>query len=364
MGDVLRTTCLLPALKRLYPASHITWITKKNAADLLATNVYVDQVLSIESNYIEILLVQEFDLAIGPDTDFLSASIMTLIKSAEKKGFVADRRGGVLSLNEAARRWLHMGMDDDAKRRNRYTYGKWLYDICELDYPVERPIFAPTANSRAQVRSGFRSHAPWAKRWFCFNTGASGRWREKRWKLGHYRDLAFLISKGQPDAAIALVGGPEEIEFNRELLASGAPLFDAGTGLSIEHFAGVVAESDCLITPDSLGYHIGCAVGTPSICLVGPTSPWELDLFSVNIVLHADVDCIACYRRESEFEQTCMDVLTPERVLEYLPELGSSALQVSGLYAVPTCNVIRQAVPTPLTKVTRLATPVSGQAGT
>ncbi len=35
MGDVLMTTAQLPAIKRKYPVSTITWITLKNAAPLL-----------------------------------------------------------------------------------------------------------------------------------------------------------------------------------------------------------------------------------------------------------------------------------------------------------------------------------------
>src|SRR4051812_33088228 len=38
MGAVLRTTCLLPAIKRRYPQSHITWITLKNTKPLLEQN--------------------------------------------------------------------------------------------------------------------------------------------------------------------------------------------------------------------------------------------------------------------------------------------------------------------------------------
>ena len=36
-GDVLRTTSILPALKREYPKSHITWLTKKTQRNYLTT---------------------------------------------------------------------------------------------------------------------------------------------------------------------------------------------------------------------------------------------------------------------------------------------------------------------------------------
>ena len=38
---------------------------------------------------------EEFDLALGPDADPLSAAIMLLAHARDKRGFVSDRRGGV-----------------------------------------------------------------------------------------------------------------------------------------------------------------------------------------------------------------------------------------------------------------------------
>jgi heptosyltransferase-2 len=35
LGDVLRTTPILFALERKHPNAHITWVTKKNAKDML-----------------------------------------------------------------------------------------------------------------------------------------------------------------------------------------------------------------------------------------------------------------------------------------------------------------------------------------
>ena len=126
MGDVLRTTSCLAPLKQRYPRSHITWITRQNAVPLLAGNPWIDRILPIESNYLEYVTSEDFDLAIGPDADLCSASIMSLVRAATKRGFLSDRRGGVVPLNDAAEAWWHLGLNDVAKRQNRRTYGEWL----------------------------------------------------------------------------------------------------------------------------------------------------------------------------------------------------------------------------------------------
>jgi ADP-heptose:LPS heptosyltransferase len=314
MGDVLRTTACLEPLKRQHPRSHVTWITRAAAAPLLADNPHVDRVLTVESNYLEFVHAEQFDLALGPDADPLSAAIMTLAHAGEKRGFVSDRRGGVVPLNAAAEAWWRMGLDDGVKRRNRRTYGQWLYDICELQPPIARPWFEPSDASRRAAERIFAEAPAGAGARVCFNTGAGPRWAEKRWKLRHYVDLARLVRDSWPAATIAVVGGPHEKDFNAALLASDAGVIDAGTDRSIDSFAGVIAASDWVLTSDSLGYHLACAVSTPAVCVVGPTAPWELDGYDTNRVLHAGLDCIACYLPTCPLATTCMDVLTAEDV--------------------------------------------------
>lgn len=61
MGNVLVTTSLLPAIKRKYPKSHITWITLKNAAPLLQNNPYLDRVYVWEPESWLVLQQMKFD---------------------------------------------------------------------------------------------------------------------------------------------------------------------------------------------------------------------------------------------------------------------------------------------------------------
>jgi heptosyltransferase-2 len=320
MGDVLRTTACLEPLKRQHPRSHVTWITRAAAAPLLAGNPHVDRVLTVESNYLEFVHAEQFDLALGPDADPLSAAIMALAHAGEKRGFVSDRRGGVVPLNAAAEAWWRMGLDDVLKRSNRRTYGEWLYAICELPPPIARPWFQPSEPARRAAERMFAEARSGAGARVTFNTGAGPRWAEKRWKLRHYAALARLVRGRWPDAAIAVAGGPHETDFNAALLASDAGLIDAGTSQSIDGFAALIASSDWVLTADSLGYHLACAVGTPAVCVVGPTAPWELDRYDTNRVLHAELDCIACYLATCPLAATCMDALTAEDVWRGIAE--------------------------------------------
>jgi ADP-heptose:LPS heptosyltransferase len=49
-----------------------------------------------------------------------------------------------------------------------------------------------------------REQAPGAARWVCFNTGGSGRWKEKRWRPEHYLGLAAIVAAEEPGTRILL----------------------------------------------------------------------------------------------------------------------------------------------------------------
>jgi heptosyltransferase-2 len=340
MGDVLRTTSCLTPLKQKHPHSHVTWVTRAACAPLLSRNRLVDRTLLVDSNYIEFLLTEHFDLVLGLEADPLSAAIAGVARAAVKRGFVADGRGGVTPLDDGARQWWLMGLRDDLKRQNRRTYGEWLYQICDVPPPVARPVFELGDATRTRVSRFLRSLSPDAVRRVCFNTGAGARWREKRWNASHYVAFAKQIHGQEPRTAVILVGGPAEADLNRELITAYPRFVDAGANNSIADFAAIIAACDWLLTSDSLGYHLASAVGTPATCLVGPTSPWELDLYGINRVLYSDLECIACYRPVCPFATTCMDLLSPDairpHVLPHAAGEGAAAVVAVPVRGTPT----------------------------
>jgi ADP-heptose:LPS heptosyltransferase len=314
MGDVLRTTTCLGPLRARHPHAHVTWVTRVASLPLLAGNPLIDRVLSVDEPYLEFLLAEQFDLVIAPDADPLSASIAAIASGTAKAGFVADGRGGVRPTSPAAERWWRLGIDDALKQGARRTYGEWLYDICGVSGAVARPSLVIPDDVTRRVVARLRRQAPEVHRWIAFNTGGSDRWEQKRWNRAHYAPLARLIAAHDPALGILLVGGPDEASLNQGLLVAHPEFVDGGTPNTVAEFAALVSLCEWVLTGDSLGYHVACAVGTPACCLVGPTAPWELDAYGENLVLHADLDCIACYRASCPLSVTCMDALAPQHV--------------------------------------------------
>ncbi|MAH33133.1 heptosyltransferase, partial [archaeon] len=64
MGDVIRTTAILPGLKEKYNNCSIDWITKKASFDILKNNDLIENVHLIGKNT-ENSLNKEYDLIIN-----------------------------------------------------------------------------------------------------------------------------------------------------------------------------------------------------------------------------------------------------------------------------------------------------------
>jgi hypothetical protein len=134
-GDVLRTTSILPALKRKYPNSYITWLTKRNAKELFSNNSFVDELYLFEDNdTIARLMVEKFNLLLHPDASTVSGSLAAIANSDMKKGYILDEKGKVIPINQEAVEWLEMGAFDDLKKINTKTYQEIIHNIAGLDY--------------------------------------------------------------------------------------------------------------------------------------------------------------------------------------------------------------------------------------
>src|SRR5204863_6199717 len=129
MGDVLRSTALLPPLAEQHPRAAVTWITRKESVPLLSRNPYIAEVLELGPEALVHLQVRTFDRVINLDASKTSAALATAARSTRKDGFVLDERGFVQATNDAARSWLETGIFDDFKRQGTATYQDRMADI-------------------------------------------------------------------------------------------------------------------------------------------------------------------------------------------------------------------------------------------
>jgi ADP-heptose:LPS heptosyltransferase len=315
MGDVLRSTALLPAIAEAHPHASITWITRPESVPLLERNRYVAEVLPLGPEATVHLQTRTFDRVINFDASKTSAALATAARAPRKDGFLLDARGVVQPTNHAARAWLELGLFDDLKRQSTMTYQDRMAAILGLEGRKHQYVLelAPEEIARAKARLeslGLDLNRPIVG----LSTGAGARWPLKQWREDGYIGLIDLIGRDK-SAQLLLLGGPEERARNERLKArSPVRIFDSGCDNPVRDFAALLGHCDVIVTGDTLAMHLALALERRTVVLFGPTSSAEIDLYGFGEKVIPDMMCLSCYKTSCDFVPNCMDLISTDMV--------------------------------------------------
>lgn len=321
-GDVLRTTALLPGIRRKHPESHITWLVDEESVELLINNSYLERVLGYSLDCILPLLVEQFDVLISLDKEPPSTSIATIINSKIKFGFGMNEYGNLIPFNKEAEYAYQLGVDDELKfSQNRLTYQEIIYKTAEIEYQGDGYVFQLDEKYRERASRFFQEKAIDETRTAIgLNTGAGAKFETKQWPPEKYLRLIDSLSEGLK-ANIFLLGGKRETELNHYLESEAkSGVFNTGNDNSLLEFAGFLSKMDIVVSSDTLGMHLAIAQGKKVVALFGPTCPQEIDLYGQGTKLFAGVDCSPCYKQFCP-DMRCMDEITPEHVFDEIKKL-------------------------------------------
>jgi len=320
VGDVLRTTSIIPSLHKKYADASITWITKEKSFDVLKDNEGIDEIY-FDTDDPEHIYSDDFDLAINLDSGFESCTIMSRLVAKERFGFhIVNNRP--YPVNNLANEWYLMGVDDNAKKQNTKTYHKIIHEICNLEYSGSRPHLGMTQGNIARAGELNKKYSL-AKydEFILINLGGGNRWQYKKWTKDGYISLINMLIVSKPGAAIGIIAGNEDRDFYSEIAGETEKsyrLIKLGFDNSIDDFICLVYIADKVFTSDSLALHIAAAFDKYTVAITGPTSYTELDIFGNGIILHSDkVDCLCCYLNRCEKAVTCMNTVEAEEVIKF-----------------------------------------------
>jgi heptosyltransferase-2 len=95
----------------------------------------------------------------------------------------------------------------------------------------------------------------------------------KAWPPGHYAALARALT--DDGASVWALGGPDETAIAKQIAgAAGSHVHDL-TSADLRNAILALAAADISVTNDSGLMHVAAAIGTPTIAIFGPTSPWH-----------------------------------------------------------------------------------------
>jgi heptosyltransferase-2 len=314
MGDVLRTTALLPDILAAHERAAITWITHPESLGVLDANPHIHRVVGAD-RALPMLATRRFAAVYALDADEEGLALARMANARLRRGFRAGENGTVVGVEPGGDDTLfQLGLSDAAKRANRRSYLELLLAAAGLRYSGNRPTIALSTEER-EVARGRLAGLP--RPWIGINAGASERWQHKRWTAHHTAELLARLHDERLSAI--LFGEHDDAASNRALAARfGGRVRSFESAGRTKLFFAAIAELDALVTTDTLAMHAGWALDRRIVALFGPTSAVEIDLGADDLKLTADLPCLSCYLHRCEIEQHCMELLTADVVFNAL----------------------------------------------
>jgi heptosyltransferase II len=321
LGDVLRTTALLPGFRRRYPSLELTWITAREALPLVSSHPDVSEAVDPNDLSMDGWRHRYYDWVVSLDDDRDLCRLATQLPHKRLSGGYEDQ-DGCLRYTADLECWFGMGLlrsDQDGglqranqiKRQNSLAYGKIFYDGLALPPPVERPRLSIPACEEEWAHQWIAGRGLFGKPIVTLITGAGPRWRFKSWGEQQTAQLARRLAE-ELHLAVIIAGGPTEGSRNTRIVsaANSPDIVAAPTDLSLLSFASLVRQCSVLVASDSLAMHIGIALQRPVIAFFGPTSDAEVDLFGLGEKFVTPLSCSRCYLADCDVRPHCMESIS------------------------------------------------------
>jgi len=293
IGDFVRGHTVVRVLKQRWP---------NRPVDLLATSLcapLVDYMPGVRSGIVwdlprsRLAVANQWGLAgqlragnygtalILPRT-WKSAIAPALAGIPERVGFLGEARFGLINRWRGGEKALPRFIDKNAALA--------LPDGAPLppEWPVPQLIVPAAETDRWRQANGLGTGPAVALA--PGSVGASKRWT-------YYPDAARLLAERGLD--VWVVGGPGEKALAAEIVAAGGPHVRDLTGTDLRNGILAMAAANVAISNDSGLMHIAAALGTPTMGIFGPTSPYHwapLNGLAATVQTKTVVPCQPCHR--------------------------------------------------------------------
>jgi heptosyltransferase II len=250
--DVLTTTMVAPLL------DYMPGVRKGIVADLPRTRIAVARQRELANR----LRAEGYGQALVMPRTWKSALAPWLAGIPLRTGYIGEARFALIN----------------DLRFGEHRLARMVERCATLALPRDAPM--PTQWPLPELRISARELEHWRRRLglasdgrpiIALAPGAVGP--SKRWPSAHYAELAErLAAEGN---WIWVLGGPGENKLAAEIARSGRGDICDLTGPDLRNAILALAAADAAVSNDSGLLHVAAALGTPTIGIFGPTSPWH-----------------------------------------------------------------------------------------
>ena len=324
IGDVVLTTPSLAALKKKWPQAHVAIMVRPATQEIVEGNPFLDEVIVYDPQkdhhgvggfwrFITLLRKKRFDCAIIFHTKKRTNLICFFAGIPCRIGYRNDKFGFLLT----------DPLEDVRPKGDRHE-AQYCLDVLKKlgvessDLTLDLPV---SEKSLRWAEDFFKTNRlEKEKPVIAIHPGASCI--SKRWPAQKFSELIGLITQ-RLNAQLVLIGGPETGDIARQILekVDRNNIVNAVGETTLGQMAALLKRCQLLISNDSGPVHIACAVKTPVISIFGrnqaglsPTR-WR-PLGPRDIVIHKEVGCEVCLAHNCQIDFKCLEVVSPEEILE------------------------------------------------
>jgi len=327
IGDFVRCQSVIKLLRARYPGRPIDVLTTTLCAPLLDYMPGVRKGIAVDLPRKRLALSQHQALAarlraenygtalVMPRT-WKSALAPMLARIPERVGFAGEFRFGLLSDIRFGEKKLPRMIDRCgalALPRGAALPAEWPKP--ELNVPAQQAEEWRTAQGLPDDGRPVVAFAP----------GAVGP--SKRWPVGYFAELARDLAAA--GVATWVLGSPAESPLASEIVAAAGPAGRDLTSPDLRNAILALKYASACVSNDSGLVHVAAAIGTQTIGIFGPTSPWHwapLNPLAAVIETLTDVPCRPCHKPTCRLvHHRCMIDIPAAQVLPAVQRALASA---------------------------------------
>lgn len=321
MGDIVHCLPVLSALRRSLPEARIAWVVEKTFEPILAGHPDIDQLIPVR------LRAWRKNLFSAPVRHEMRTAYRAMRQFAPDVALdlMGNHKGGLLARLSGARRTLGaarpfrreassaLWINEPIAAPRTHAVDRALDVLAGLQ-PEVRGTTADFAGDKllAQVPVEAQQFLAQRPRPFVVIQAGAG-WGNKTYPAPWWGEVAQrLREQATVDTVVPIAPGEEHLA---------AAVVDASAGAAVAvdakaftFLAAVLRASRLLLGGDTGPLHLAHALGTPVLCLIGPTDPARNGPYQApEQVIWKRLPCSNCYKRFAE-PRACLLNIPPREV--------------------------------------------------
>ncbi len=315
VGDAVHALPVLNALKRHVPGIHLTWVIQPGPAGLVRGHPAVDELVLFDRKrglrgFVDVhraLAGRRFDLVILLQPYLKAAVIAGFAHAPLKLGY--DRaRARDLSWLPTNRRV--------PPRPPQHIQDQYLEFLAALGIPAEPLVWDLDATDEERARYAGLLPPHDGPTVACV-IGTSKP--EKEWPAERYAAVIDALAESH-GARTILVGGRsprEDAAADAIRRAAAHPPLDL-RAWDLRRVVYLLSQADVLVSPDTGPLHVGVALGTPTVALMGYTNPKRYGPYRrfPDLLIDAFGDPVEDYAIDAKHRPGRMERITVDQVLD------------------------------------------------